>query len=117
MYIVLEYLLLENFIINFLILYLNNILLKIDEKIYRIILASVLASFYSLVFFSPMLIFLTKPFSKILISMIIVRISYRFINVKVFLKEILGFYLVSFIFAGATIGFLFFIKWFKWHLI
>lgn len=107
MYIVLEYLLLENFIINFLILYLNNILLKIDEKIYRIILASVLASFYSLVFFSPMLIFLTKPLSKILISMIIVRISYRFINVKVFLKEILGFYLVSFIFAGATIGFFF----------
>lgn len=107
MYIVLEYLLLENFIINFLILYLNKILLKIDDKISRTILASIFASFYSLVFFSTALRFLSEPIYKIIVSIIIIRIAYRFINLKVLIKEILGFYLVSFIFAGATIGFFF----------
>lgn len=104
MYIVLEYLLLENFIINYLILYLNRILLRIDEKNSRLIIGSILSSFYSLVFFTPKLIFLTMPISKVFFSIFIVRISYRYVNLKLLIKELLGFYMISFIFAGATIG-------------
>ena len=104
MYIVLEYLLLENFIINYLILYLNRILLRIEEKNSRLIIGSILSSFYSLVFFTPKLIFLTMPISKVLFSIFIVRISYRYVNLKLLIKELLGFYMISFIFAGATIG-------------
>jgi len=104
MYIVLEYLLLENFIINYFTIYLTKILVRTDTKAIRVIIASIIASLYSLVFFYPSLIFLTKPLAKIILSMIIIRISFSYSNLKLYVKEILGFYLVSFIFAGATIG-------------
>lgn len=104
MYIILEYYILENFIINFLILYINKIINQNKGKLKTILFASILASIYSLVFFYPSLLFLTKPFTKIIISMIIVKVAYNSKNIKLFLNEILGFYLVSFIFAGVTIG-------------
>lgn len=107
MYIVLEYLLLENFIINYFTIYLTKILVKTDTKAIRMVIASIVASLYSLVFFYPSLIFLTKPFAKMIFSMIIIRISFNYSNIKLYFKQILGFYLVSFIFAGATIGIFF----------
>jgi len=104
MYIVLEYLLLENFIINLLMLYLNKLFLKIEVKYRRLILGAVVASLYSLVFFYPTTYFLTKPVFKILYSLLIIRISFKYYNLRIFLKEVLGFFIISFIFAGATIG-------------
>ena len=104
MYIVLEYLLLENFIINFFILYLNKLFLKIDSKNTKIILGSLVASIYSLVFFYPATYFLSRPIFKLLFSMLLIRISFKYYNLKIFLKELLGFYIISFIFAGATLG-------------
>ncbi len=104
MYIVLEYLLLENFIINFLILYINKILVKIQPKTKRIILGALIASFYSLVILYPRLKILTHPISKVIFSMLIILISYKYKGLKLFFKELLGFYLVSFVFAGATLG-------------
>lgn len=104
MYIVLEYLLLENFIINFLILYINRILIRDNTKTIRLIIGSAIASLYSLIFFYPALEILANPISKILLSMVIIRISFNYSNLRVFLKELMGFYIISFIFAGATIG-------------
>ena len=104
MYVVLEYLLLENFIINLLILYLNKMFLKIDVKNKKLILGSIVASSYSLVFFYHSTFIFTKPIFKLLFSMLIIRISFPYYNLKVFLKELFGFYIISFIFAGATLG-------------
>ena len=104
MYIVLEYLLLENFIINYLVLYLTKILIRVEIKNIRLIIGSTIASLYSLVFFYPSLIFLVNPIAKFLFSLLIIRISFRYLNIKLFVKQLLGFYIISFIFAGATIG-------------
>lgn len=103
-YIVLEYLLLENFIINYLILSLNKILLRIEVKGIRLITGGGLASLFSLIFFYPKLHFLTTSWGKLIISIIIIRISYGFINYKIFIKALMGFYIISFIIAGASMG-------------
>lgn len=104
LYIILEYLILENFIINFFILYITKLITRTKAKIKRLVLGAFISSFYSLVFFNPNLIFLTKFYMKIILSLLIVKISFNSKDLKLFVKEILGFYVVSFLFAGATLG-------------
>ena len=104
MYIVVEYLLIENFIINLLIFYLTKVVVKSDVKMKKIIIGSALASLYSLVFFFPKTIFLTRPLFKLLFSVLFIRIIFDYVNLKVFMKELIAFYIISFLFAGATIG-------------
>lgn len=104
MYIVVEYLLLENFLVNYLILYLNTYLVRIKRKNIRIILGAIIASFYSLIYFFPSLGFLTGLIPKTIFSMLIILIAFGFSNIKVFLKNILGFYIVTFIYGGASLA-------------
>lgn len=108
MYIILEYLLLENFIINFLILKLTKILNQIDRSNSRILFGAFVSSFYSLVFFYPKLTILTKVPFKILFSILIIRLSFKHLNIRSFLRLWMSFYIGSFIFAGATMGVFFF---------
>lgn len=104
MYIVLEYYLLENFIINFLILFFTKIITKSSGIIKNIILGAVLCSMYSLVFFYPPLLFLTKFHMKLIFSILIVIITFKSRSFKLFLYQLMGFYMISFIFAGAILG-------------
>ncbi|MEW8973310.1 MAG: sigma-E processing peptidase SpoIIGA [Tissierellaceae bacterium] len=104
MYIVLEYYLLENFIINFLILSLTRVVTKSNIVIKNIILGSILCSIYSLVFFSPRLLFLTRAYMKIIISIFIIKFTFRSKSLKSFFYQLMGFYIISFIFAGAIVG-------------
>lgn len=104
MYIILEYYLLENFIINFLILFFTKIITKSSTIIKNIVLGAILCSIYSLVFFYPPLLFLTKFHMKIIISIIVIIFTFRSKNLKVFFYQLIGFYIISFMFAGAIIG-------------
>lgn len=104
MYIVLEYYLLENFVVNFLILSMTNIITKSDASIKNIILGSIFSSLYSLVLFSPRLLFLARPYMKIIISLFIIRFTFGIKNLRIFIYQIMGFYIISFIFAGAIMG-------------
>lgn len=104
MYIVVEYLLLENFLVNYLILYLNTYLVRIKRRNIRVIMGAFIGSFYSLIYFFPSLGFLTGLIPKTIFSMVIVLIAFGFTNIKVFLKSLLGFYLVTFIYGGATLA-------------
>lgn len=104
MYIILEYYLLENFIINFLLLYITKLINKRDGSLKRIIIGAVFSAIYSLVFFHPKLLFLAKPFMKFIISIIIIKISFNTYSIKMFLYDLIAFYIISFIFAGMILG-------------
>ncbi len=104
MYIVLEYYLLENFTINFLILYSTKAITKNNTPVRNILIGTVLATAYSLVFFSPTLLFLARPIMKFILSLIIVKISFKNESIKSFYYQFLGFYIVSFVFAGIIMG-------------
>lgn len=104
MYIVLEYYLLENFIINFLILYSTKAVTKNKTPIKNIIIGTIFGTIYSLVFFYPSLLFLTRPMMKFILSLIIVKMSFNSKTIKGFYYDFLGFYIISFIFAGVIMG-------------
>lgn len=104
MYIVLEYYLLENFIINFLILYTTKIVSKNKKPNKHIVIGTIIGTLYSLVFFYPALLFLTKPIMKFILSLLIVKITFNSKTIKKYFYEFLVFYIVSFIFAGVIVG-------------
>ena len=104
MYIILEYYLLENFLLNFLVLYSTNMITKSKIKIKGIIMGTMFSTAYSLIIFLPSLLFLSKYIFKILISVLIVYITFRSKNLKLFFYQWLCFYIVSFIFAGAIMS-------------
>ena len=104
MYIVIEYLLIENLIINYIILYVTKTLTRTKTTRLRLILAAILGSLYSLVLFFPRLLFMTRFSIKLLLSVLLVLIAFNPSRFKLFIKQISTFYFVSFIFAGAIIG-------------
>ena len=104
MYIILEYYLLENFIINFLVLYSTNRITKSKVKIKRIIIGTLVSTAYSLIVFLPSLLFLSSFIFKIFVSAFIVYVVFKSKNIKTFLYQWFCFYIVSFVFAGAIIG-------------
>lgn len=105
MYIILELLLIENFIINLLILYVTKIITSTRVNKSRLLIGAAIASLYSLSFFWDFSMFLTKGYMKIIISMILIKICFNAKSIKLYFYQFLSFYIVSFIFAGASFGF------------
>lgn len=104
MYIILEYYLLENFIINYLVLYSTNRITKSKVKKKGIIIGTLVATVYALIVFFPSLLFLSSFIFKLIISALIVYISFKSKTLKIFLYQWFCFYIVSFIFVGAIIS-------------
>ena len=89
-----------NFIVNyFLILITSKFLCLKLEKI-RLILGEILSGLFSLYIFLPDLPIYISFFVKILMASIIVLVVFRIKSLKVFLKGVICFYSVSFLFSG-----------------
>ncbi|MBU5438168.1 sigma-E processing peptidase SpoIIGA [Tissierella sp. MSJ-40] len=104
MYIFAEYLLIENAIINYIILYVAKSITRTKTTRLRMLLAAIVGSIYTLVFFFPSLQFMTKFSIKFCLSILIIILAFNPNRLNLFLKQISAFYVVSFIFAGASIG-------------
>lgn len=104
MYIILEYYLLENFIINYLLLYSTNRITKSKVKKKSIVIGSLVSTVYSVIVFLPSLLFLSSFIFKLLISALIVYLTFKSKSIKNFCYQWFCFYIVSFIFAGAIIS-------------
>lgn len=104
MYIYAEYLLLENLIINYIILYVTKRFTRTDTNKLRLILASGIGALYTLVIFYPKLMFMSKFLVKISISVLMIIIAFNPAKFKKFLKIFATFYVVSFVFAGASLA-------------
>lgn len=104
MYIVAEYLFLENFIINYAILHTTKIVTRTKVGKIRIFLMGIITALYPFVFFSDSTIFLTNFYMKIIISIILIKFAYNAKSLRLYLKQLSAFYCISFIFAGASIG-------------
>ena len=103
---------LENFILDFIILLATSIISNNKIKIFRLILASLIGSIYTIVSF----IFRVNNFIlKIIISFLIVFICFGFKNKKSFLKNLGVFYLTSITFGGSSFLFMFLVNPNKIH--
>ncbi len=102
--------LIENILMNYIILYATGIVIKNKIKTIRLIMSSILGAIYSVVAYASILHIYSNIILKFILSIIIVYIAYSTRNVKQLAKNILIFYLVSFVFGGAAFALIYIIK-------
>ncbi len=95
-----DVLLCVNLLINYVILILEAKLLNLRIKRKRLILSALMGSFYSIFIFFDQINLLLSLFIKLLMSITIILIAYGFINTRSFVKSIVTFYFINFIFGG-----------------
>lgn len=103
-----EYLFLENFIMNFLILHITSYFCKYQGKLYKLIIGASVGALYAFIIFFPSLHFLLSFSMKLVISMLIIVISFTPHKFRDFFKYLSIFYLVSFVFGGTAFAFFYF---------
>lgn len=100
----------ENIIMNYIILLANALVLKIKINHLRLILGSAVGALYTVIaYVIPNKIF-SDFFLKLLLSIIIVYLSFKPLSLKKMLTELLTFYLTSFVFGGAAIACIYIFK-------
>ena len=102
MTIYLDVVLIENIIINYIILYGTAIIAKVIPKEIRLAIASTVGATYAIVSYMSTLKIYSCIILKFILSIIIVYIAFNPQNVKKMLKELLLFYLTSFVFGGTA---------------
>lgn len=110
MTIYIDVVIIENLIMNYIILFATGIILKIKVKNLRLILASLLGAIYSVIAYMSILQMYSSMILKIILSVIIVYIAYYPQNVKQLCKDVLIFYLTSFVFGGAAFALIYVVK-------
>ena len=112
MTIYLDIILCENLLMNYIILFATYVIIKPKTKHpqIRMILSSLLGSIYGIIIYLNILSIYTNLLAKITLSVVMVYIAFAPPNIKQLLKQILIFYLVSFIFGGCTFALIYFLK-------
>ena len=110
MTIYLDVVFLENLIINYIILYSTGIVSKVKIKHLRLIIASVIGAIYSVTYYLLNLKIYSTVVLKIILSIVIIYVAFNSKNLKILAKQILLFYLVSFVFGGAAIAIIYMVN-------
>ena len=110
MTIYIDIVLIENFIMNYIILFATGIILKIKRNNVRLIIGSLIGSVYTVMTYVITIKVYSNFFVKILLSIIMVYISFNSQSVKNLWKQLVVFYLTSFVFGGAAFALIYIIK-------
>ncbi len=110
MTIYIDVVLIENLIMNSIILLATGLILKEKIKIIKVLLASLLGASYSLVSYMSILEIYSSMFLKIILSIVIVYIAFNPQTIKKMWKNLLIFYLTSFVFGGAAFALIYIVK-------
>lgn len=102
--------LIENIIMNYIILYATGIVIKSKIKIARLLISSLLGAIYSIFAYSAVLKIYSNIVLKFILSVIMIYIAYNPQTVKKLGKNVLIFYLVSFVFGGAAFALIYIVK-------
>lgn len=110
MTIYIDVVLIENLIMNYIILFATGMIVKEKIKHIRLVLASLLGAIYSIVAYTGVLEIYSSLLLKIILSVIIVYIAFNPQTVKKLGKDLLLFYLTSFVFGGAAFALIYIVK-------
>ena len=110
MTIYIDIVLIENLIMNYIILFTTAVVLKIQVNHIRLILASLLGAGYSIIAYMGIIKVYSSIILKIILSVLIIYIAFNPQNIKKMCKDLLLFYLVSFVFGGAAFALIYIIK-------
>ena len=101
---------LENLFMNYIIIFATGIIVKAPIKIIRTFLASGIGGVYAILSYMSMLEICSNLFLKIALSVVMVYIAFNPKNKKIFLKQLMIFYLTSFTFGGVAFALLYFVS-------
>lgn len=110
MTIYIDVLFLENLILNSIILYATAIISKIKIKHWKIIISSIMGSVYVVIYYIFRIDLYINIISKVFISILMNYIAFSPKSFKLLMKDVLLFYLVSFVFGGAALGMIYIVN-------
>ena len=110
MTIYIDIVLFENIIMNYIILFATAIVLKLKIKYIRIFIASLLGAIYSVIAYIGILKLYSSIIMKILLSILIVYIAFNPQSLKKMWKNLIIFYLTSFVFGGVAFALIYILK-------
>ena len=110
MTIYLDVVMIENLIMNSIIIYATAIITKVEIKHIRIILSSFIGASYSILSYISGLKIYSELWLKIMLSVIMVYIAFNPKDLKKLGKELIMFYLTSFVFGGVAFSLIYIIK-------
>lgn len=110
MTIYIDVVLIENLMMNFIILLATGLILKEKIKTIRLLLASLLGAIYSVVSYMSILEIYSSMILKIILSIVIIYIAFNPQNMKKMWKDLLLFYMTSFVFGGAAFALIYIVK-------
>lgn len=102
MTIYIDILFLENFILNFIILYAVGIISKSKIKFWKIGIGATLGAIYAIIYYFLRSKIYLNLIAKIILSVVMIYISFETKNFKELFKLLVFFYLTSFVFGGAA---------------
>ena len=108
MEIYIDVLVLENMVINYLILLVTSKFLRVKMKEWKALLASLAGTIYVVVMLViPNASFYFTLAGKIILSIIMILITFKIKKIKEFLKTAVSFYISTFMFAGAAFAYIY----------
>ena len=110
MTIYIDVVLIENLLMNYIILFATGVILKINIKHIRVLLASLVGAVYTIIAYISNLRIYSNFFLKLILSLVIIYIAFNPKNIKKLCKFTLIFYLTSFVFGGAAFALIYIVK-------
>lgn len=110
MTIYLDIILLENIAMNYIILFTTGLIYKIKTKILQLIFSSLIGGIYAVLSFTSTFEIYQSLLLKIILSIAMIYIAFRPEKIKTLFRQLMLFYLVSFVFGGTAFALLYFVK-------
>lgn len=106
----LDVVLVENLCMNYIILFATGYILKVKIKHIRLILSALLGSIYAIIGYMQILEMYSNTIMKVILSVVMIYIAYQPKHIRALGKQLLIFYLTSFVFGGCAFALLYFVK-------
>lgn len=110
MTIYIDVVLIENLVMNFIILLATGLILKEKIRMVKLLFSSLIGAVYSVVSYMSILEIYSSILLKIILSIVIIYIAFNPQDRKKLWKDLLIFYLTSFVFGGAAFAFIYIVK-------
>lgn len=100
----------ENVLMNYIIIFATGVVVKAECKKWRILAGSLVGAVYTVVMYLNIIPIYSNFIMKLVLSVVIVYIAFKTKSVKRLVKNLIIFYLVSFIFGGCVFALMYFLQ-------
>ena len=101
---------LENILMNYIIVFATGVVIKNECKKLRLLIASVIGAIYTIVMYLEIIPIYSNFIMKFILSIVITYIAVNPKSLKKLIKNLIIFYLVSFVFGGCVFALMYFLK-------